>query len=116
MKKIFAIFVALTLPLGPLAAQDDDGTSLMERGAQQFLEGLLQEIEPAWTEMQGFMDAMGPAMIELMEEVKDWSVYDPPEILDNGDIIIRRKPDPENRPIPDPERDPAPELTPQIEL
>lgn len=63
----------------------------MERGAQQFLEGLLQEMEPAWEQMQGFMDQMGPAMLELMDEIKDWSVYEPPEVLDNGDIIIRRK-------------------------
>ena len=79
--------------------------------AQQFLEGLLQEMEPAWRELQGFMDAMGPAMIELMDEVQDWSAYEPPEILDNGDIIIRRKPQ-----VPDTEAGPDQEQPPQIEL
>jgi len=93
------------------AAQEEDGSSLMERGAQQFLEGLLQEMEPAWRELQGFMDAMGPAMIELMDEVQDWSAYEPPEILDNGDIIIRRKPQ-----VPDTEAGPDQEQPPQIEL
>lgn len=85
---------------------------MMERGAQQFLEGLLQEMEPAWREMQGFMDQMGPSMLELMDQVKDWSAYDPPEILDNGDIIIRRKPVPEEPPAPIEKADP----TPQVEL
>lgn len=93
------------------AAQEEDGSSLMERGAQQFLEGLLQEMEPAWRELQGFMDAMGPAMIELMDEVKDWSAYEPPEILENGDIIIRRKPD-----QPGPEAGPDQDQAPQIEI
>ncbi len=94
----------------PLAAQEEDGGSMMEQGAQRFLEGLLKEMEPAWRDMQGFFDQMGPAMIELMEEVKDWSVYEPPEILENGDIIIRRKPDEggSREPIPDP--DPLPKI------
>ena len=57
------------------------------------------------------MDEMGPAMIELMDEVKDWSAYEAPEILENGDIIIRRKPQ-----EPAPEISPDPTAPPQIEL
>lgn len=100
-------FVALSLP--PLAAaQEDEGQSLMERGADLFLEGLRQEMAPAWDDLRGmfeevgpsfrgFMTEMGPALGDLMDQVQDWSAYDPPEILPNGDIIIRRKPDqPEN--------------------
>jgi hypothetical protein len=37
------------------------------------------------------MQEMGPALAELAAEVKDWSVYEMPEILPNGDIIIRKK-------------------------
>ena len=113
MRRVFLALALMAAGATPAAAQDDDGSSLMERGAQQFLEGLLQEMEPAWRELQDFMDAMGPAMIELMDEVKDWSGYEPPEVLENGDIIIRRKPEePEVAPVPDPEAQP----TPQIEL
>ena len=93
MKKLFCILVVILFVTQPVAAQEDDGSSLMERGAQDFLEGLLKEMQPAWREMQGFMNEMGPAMIELMDQVKDWSTYEAPEILDNGDIIIRRKPE-----------------------
>jgi hypothetical protein len=111
MKQLASAILVLGLTVSPLSAEEDGG-SLMERGAQQFLEGLLQEMEPAWREMQGFMEEMGPAMLELMEQVKDWSVYEPPKVLENGDIIIRRKPDPEQPPVT---IEPA-EPMPQVEL
>lgn len=101
MRYFFTCLFTVFLALSPAFAQEDEGSSLMERGAQQFLEGLLNEMEPAWQQMQGFMDEMGPAMLELMEEIKDWSVYEPPEVLDNGDIIIRRKPAEETAPFPE---------------
>ena len=100
---VVTIFLACAAAL-PTNAQEDSGSSLMEEGAQQFLEGLLKELQPAWEEMQAFMDEMGPAMMQLMEEVRDWSVYEPPEVLENGDIIIRRKPDaPLDKTTPDTE-------------
>lgn len=105
-----SLFLVLTVPA---YAQDggtsDDGPSLMERGAQMLMEGLLREMEPALEDLQGmaedvgpalrdFAQQMGPALRGLLDEVQDWSVYEPPEMLDNGDIIIRRKPAPE--PVP----------------
>lgn len=95
-----AIALSLTLA-APVQAQEDNGLSQMERGAQDFLEGLLREMQPAWQELQGFLEAMGPALEEVLDEVQDWSVYEPPEILDNGDIIIRRKPDSEPEAVPE---------------
>lgn len=89
----------------------------MERGAQLFFEGLMKEMEPAIEEFQGLTEDMGPALrdfaaemgpklSELMDEIEDWSAYEPPEVLENGDIIIRRKPD---RPMDVPE-EPAPQI------
>lgn len=88
----------------PLHAQEteDDGLSLMERGAQLFMEGILREMEPALEDLEGmtreiepalrgFMQEMGPAFAELLNQIEDFSAYHPPEILPNGDIIIRRK-------------------------
>lgn len=79
-------------------APPETGGGLMQRGLQLFMDGLLQEMEPALEglqdlgpEMLGFLREMGPALAELMEDIKDWSAYHPPEILPNGDIIIRRK-------------------------
>ncbi|MCR8827139.1 hypothetical protein [Pseudosulfitobacter koreensis] len=103
MRRLFipvTLVAALATP--SYAQQDDgDGLSLMERGAQMFMEGILKEMEPAieglsedfGPAVRGFAEQMGPALRDLMETVEDWSVYDPPEILPNGDIIIRRKPD-----------------------
>ncbi len=98
-----AFLVALSLAT-PLAAQEDPapdeerGLSLMERGARMLMEGLMRELEPALEGLEDvgpmfrdFAQEMGPALADIIREVKDWSVYHPPEMLPNGDIIIRRK-------------------------
>lgn len=88
----------------------------MKRGMQMFLEGFMDEIGPALDGLQdlardaepslrSFAKEMGPALRELMGEVKDWSVYEAPEMLDNGDIILRRK---DTREADDPPFDTAP--------
>ncbi len=96
----------------PAQAQEDCGKSLMERGAELFLEGLRQEMEPTLEDLRGladqlgpalqsFMQEMGPALADLAAQVQDWSVYETPEMLPNGDIIIRRKPkDQTEEPVP----------------
>ncbi|GGH30573.1 hypothetical protein SAMN05444007_105154 [Cribrihabitans marinus] len=112
MKRLAALAFA-ALIAAPAQAEEPEGKSLMEQGAELFLEGLRQEMSPALEDLQdlarefgpamaGFLQEMGPALAELADEVKDWSVYHPPEILPNGDIIIRRKV-PEDRPDPVPE-------------
>jgi hypothetical protein len=110
--------LAAVVCLAPLMvqAEDNTGLTLMERGALLFMEGVLKEMEPAIGELsdladkfgpalQQFADEMGPALNTLLEEVEDWSVYEAPEILPNGDIIIRRKPD-----RAEPEAETAPEI------
>jgi len=106
---ICAVSVALALPA---KAEDDTGKSLMEQGAELFFEGLRKEMEPALDDllgladqlgpaMQSFVEEMGPALAELASKVQDWSVYEAPEMLPNGDIIIRRKPSEELPDIPE---------------
>ncbi len=101
MRYLVLPVVCLSLA-SPLSAEEEPGLSLIERGAQLFLEGLLQEMEPAIDDLRDFADdvgpslesllsEMGPALKDLIEKVEDWSLYHPPEILENGDIIIRRK-------------------------
>lgn len=95
----------------PVQAQDEEAPSLMERGAQQFLEDLLNEMEPAFDSMRDFMEEMGPAMREVIEDVKDWSAYEPPEVLENGDIIIRKKPEsPQDKEPLTPDDEPMPQI------
>ncbi len=103
MQRLMIICAACAATAVPAGAEEDTGKSLMERGAELFLEGLRQEMEPAIDDlrgladqfgptMQSFMQEMGPALADLAAQVQDWSVYEAPEILPNGDIIIRKKP------------------------
>lgn len=118
-------FAAVHLPTAPLFAQNapetapqtetpsEDGRSLMERGAQMFLDGMRREMGPALEDlrdmvatmgpaMQEFLRDMGPAMADLLGRIDDLKVYEMPELLPNGDIIIRRKEDAGPLPPPDP--------------
>lgn len=124
MKHIALItFVALSPELGLAQQSDTQGLSQMEKGAQMFLEGMLQEMAPALEGFAGLAEKMGPAMRnfarqmgpalgDILEKVEDWDAYEPPKMLPNGDIIIKRK--------PEPEPDQAPvillEESPQIEI
>ena len=110
MKQIL-LTAALVLPLTalPPQAQEADGDvqegfSLMEEGAKLFLRGLLDEVEPALEEMENFAgevepalrdfaEEMGPALAELMSVIDEIGNYEAPEVLPNGDIIIRRRED-----------------------
>lgn len=116
MKRIVLI-LSLALAAPAHAEDGSEGLSLMERGAQLLMEGLMQEMEPALENlkeladefgpaMESFAAQMGPALRGLMAEVEDWSVYHPPEMLDNGDIIIRRKTPLDEEAAPEVQTDP----------
>lgn len=97
-----------------VAPQQDDPSfadSLMEEGARLFFKGLQQEMGPALDSLQGFMDDIGPGMQAFLQEmgpklgsvlseVKDWSQYHAPEMLPNGDIIMRKKTPDEGNDVP----------------
>ncbi|MBV7393841.1 hypothetical protein [Mameliella sediminis] len=125
MRQIVMPALVVSLLAAPLAAEEEtDGLNLMEEGAKLFLRGLMTEMEPALKELdktaremqpllRDFAAEMGPALGQLLEQVEDWTLYHPPEMLDNGDIIIRRRvpltPEtPENGPKdkPEPRTDP----------
>ena len=58
-----------------------EGVELLQEGTRLLLEGLMLEI--------------GPALKELEGKLIDLNSYHAPEVLPNGDIIIRRKTDEE---------------------
>lgn len=72
------------------------GRSLVERGAELFLRGLMDEVGPQLDEMQkGLSEAakeLGPRLTQLMALIDDVKNYEAPERLPNGDIVIRRSP------------------------
>ena len=49
----------------------------MSEALRLFMKGLMQEMEPALDELGGLLENL--------------DAYHPPEVLPNGDIIIRRK-------------------------
>lgn len=114
MKRIVLIF-ALAMPLTASAqdaAPENEGPSLMERGARMFFRGLMEDVDPALESlrdlaedagpaMQNFLREMGPALKDLVERVDDFANYHPPEMLPNGDIILRRKTPEEMRDMPE---------------
>ena len=100
LPRLALVTALLATPL--VAEEGSEGRSMMEDGIMLFLEGLQKQMEPTMDELQNwaddvgpalrsFMNEMGPALSDLMEQVEDWSAYHPPEVLPNGDIIIRRK-------------------------
>lgn len=83
---------------------ESDGWSLMERGARMLFEGLMTEMDPALDEMGRALSEIEPALRELQPALRDLVTllgdirhYHAPEKLPNGDIILRRKTEPELR-------------------
>lgn len=120
MKLALALILAATpvfaqeAPTPPAPEAEEDGFSLMEEGAKLLFRGLMTEVEPALDEMGKALDQMAPVLEGLGEEIgpkitqlfaiiDDFSNYDMPVRLPNGDILIRR-----NAPL-------SPESTPQSE-
>ncbi len=64
-----------------------EGLDLLSEGTRLLLEGLVDEL--------------GPALEGLREGLSDLNAYHPPEMLPNGDIIIRRKTPLEKGEIPE---------------
>ena len=103
--------LALLILATPVQAEDpvpappvEEGWSLMERGAKLLLEGLMTEMEPALDEMgralseiEPTLREMQPRLRELITMLGDLRYYHAPEKLPNGDIILRRKTEPELR-------------------
>jgi len=81
MKATLLLIIALSM--APVARAQDgqkemtDGMDMMQKGGRLLLEGLMKDV--------------GPMMLELQGKLLDMSEYHLPEVLPNGDIIIRRK-------------------------
>ena len=76
MHRLTAIVIAAFLAV-PLQAQEETGRDLMGEALRLFMKGLIDEMEPAVNGLEGFLE--------------DLNGYHAPEVLPNGDIIIRRK-------------------------
>ena len=86
------IVLALALVPLPAFAQEggpgnetlDEGLGLLGRGMSLLMEGLIDEMAPA-------LEDLDRAIILLEGITTELDAYHRPEILPNGDIVIRRK-------------------------
>ncbi len=77
-QRMVRIGFLLALFATPAFAQESDtGRDLMAEALRLFMKGMLEEMEPAIDDLSSLLDNL--------------DAYHPPEILPNGDIIIRRK-------------------------
>ena len=117
---LFAIALALFLALPAPRAHAQDAppqTTETDEGARMLLRGLAQEMGPALDDLRegaqelepvlrDLVQNMGPALRDLLDKAGDLSAFEPPEVLPNGDILLRRKPAPRDPAVP---AQPAPE-------
>ena len=92
MKHAFAALVVLSLATTPALAQEEgegnrlsEGWGLLSEGSRLLLEGLADEMRPLVDEH------LIPMIAALGDLIDDVALYELPERLPNGDIIIRRR-------------------------
>lgn len=100
MSGLGRILLCLCLSASPALAEEpapsvDKGFDLLDQGARIILRSLLDQAEPVMKDLKdGVGEAlveMGPALRDLLAKIDDFRNYEPPEMLPNGDIILRRK-------------------------
>ncbi len=90
------IAVILLLAASTAAAQDtEDAPGRLSQGIEQLLRDLFSEVEPA--------------LRDLRDKIDNLNEYEAPEVLPNGDIIIRRKTPLDPSPEPDEPRESTPD-------
>lgn len=92
--KGLAIALVGLMAAAPVHAEDNtvrDGMDLLSEGTQLLLRGLMDEIEPALRDIEPALRDLRPFITELRDMLPNVDLYHLPEVLPNGDIIIRRK-------------------------
>jgi len=96
MKHLFCTALIATAPLlapAPALAEDKPADQLL-----RLFELFSDETE---TILDDLMAELGPALETFGGIIDDFSFYSAPEVLPNGDIIIRRKPNAPKPELPD---------------
>lgn len=104
MKQLAILALCTTLATPTLAQENEplvEGLDLLGQGSRLLLEGLRGELGPLFDDMEALSSDLAPFLQSLNEQLSEGlgelNAYHPPEILPNGDIIIRRK-TPDERP------------------
>lgn len=106
MKQIAAFALVFCLNVPALAQEtppESDGLlSFMERMLRDFM----TEAEPQLRLLERGLTELEPDLQRLLDRMRDMTQYHPPEVLPNGDILIRRRQaDPSDTVPSDPEQD-----------
>ncbi|MEP3347902.1 MAG: hypothetical protein ABJN34_02720 [Litoreibacter sp.] len=94
MKQLFMICAIALSPISANAQETESPFGLSD------LAPLAENFKELF---EGFADDMLPLMEQLSGKMSDLNAYEAPEVLPNGDILIRRKPKAETTPDPEPE-------------
>ena len=111
---------ALILSVGlasPLSAQAQDApapdsqqeTVPLSDLFERLLRGFLAEVEPQMRELERGFSAMEPEIQRFLEQMRGMTQFHPPEVLPNGDILIRRRQSTESEGEDVPDADAPPE-------
>jgi len=101
MKHVVLMLMLLALPAraqetpAPLPSPDggvEEGVDLLQRGMRSILDGLFTEMQPAIEDMSRALTEMKPMAEQLFRLIDDIGNYEAPVVLENGDILIKRKP------------------------
>jgi hypothetical protein len=87
MKRILPMTLAILLLAAPAGAQEEEtnpdlreGAEMMSEAFRLLLDGLSKEVEP-----------LTEAWRDMLQDLEELPEYEKPEMLPNGDIILRRK-------------------------
>ncbi len=58
---------------------------------ERMLRGFMTEIEPQMRELERGLEALEPEIQGFLDRMRGMAQYHPPEVLPNGDILIRRR-------------------------
>lgn len=84
MKKTISASILILMLSNTAHAQQETTLDKLFNLLEQFSE----ETQPM---VEGLLTEMAPKLEQLQSLLTDWSLYEAPEVLPNGDIIIRRK-------------------------
>lgn len=107
---LFSLSLALPLQAqdSPAVPEDDTPSTSVFDFLERMLRGFMTEVEPQMRELERGFEALEPELQGFLERLRGMTQYHPPEVLPNGDILIRRRdaeeqtPDaPDQAPLPD---------------
>lgn len=84
------LVVSLLLLATPAPAQEAEPPTVFDQ-LENLLQNFLQHLAPQMEQLGEGLQAMEPELRSFLDRMQGMVQYHPPEILPNGDILIRRR-------------------------